>query len=71
MPRPINSQPDPFGKARRKDGVLVNEFQGKPVPLILRHEHLRNVTKDSGFMSHLPSCFATDGKPAHNRASPS
>ena len=46
MPCPINSQPDPFGEARRKDGVLVNEFQGKPVPLILRHEDLRNVTKD-------------------------
>ena len=46
MPSPINSQPDPFGEARRKDGVLVNEFQGKPVPLILRHEDLRNAAKD-------------------------
>ena len=46
MPCPINSQPDPFGEARRKDGVLVNKFQGKPVPLILRHEDLRNAAKD-------------------------
>jgi len=46
MPCPINSQPDPFGEARRKDGVLVNEFQGKPMPLILRHEDLRNAAKD-------------------------
>ncbi|MCE0499439.1 MAG: cytochrome P450 [Methylacidiphilales bacterium] len=46
MPCPINSQPDPFREARRKDGVLVNEFQGKPIPMILRHEDLRNTTKD-------------------------
>jgi len=46
MPCPINSQPDPFGEARRKDGVLVNEFQGNPVPLILRHEDVRNAAKD-------------------------
>jgi cytochrome P450 len=46
MPCPINHQPDPFGEARRKDGVLVNEFQGKPVPLILRHEDLRKAAKD-------------------------
>ena len=46
MPCPINSQPDPFREARSKDGVLVNEYQGNPVPLILRHEDLRNATKD-------------------------
>ncbi|MDD5200514.1 MAG: cytochrome P450 [Terrimicrobiaceae bacterium] len=46
MPCPIHSQPDPFGEARRKDGILVNEFQGKPVPMILRHEDLRNACKD-------------------------
>lgn len=46
MPCPINSQPDPFKEARRKDGVLVNEFQGNPVPMILRHEDLRATAKD-------------------------
>jgi cytochrome P450 len=43
---PISSQPDPFGEARRKDGVLVNEFQGNPVPMILRHEDVRRAAKD-------------------------
>lgn len=46
MPCPIHSQPDPFSEARRKDGVLVNEFQGNPVPMILRHEDLRRAAKD-------------------------
>jgi cytochrome P450 len=46
MPCPIHSEPDPFGKARREDGVLVNEFQGHPVPMILRHEDLRRAAKD-------------------------
>jgi cytochrome P450 len=46
MPCPFHSQPDPFGEARRKDGVLVNEFQGRPVPMILRHEDVRNAAKD-------------------------
>jgi cytochrome P450 len=43
---PIHSQPDPFGEARRKEGVLVNEFQGKPVPMILRHEDVRRAARD-------------------------
>jgi cytochrome P450 len=46
MPCPIHSQPDPFGPARRKEGVLVNEFQGTPVPMILRHEDVRQACKD-------------------------
>ncbi|MFA7344968.1 MAG: cytochrome P450 [Terrimicrobiaceae bacterium] len=46
MPCPIHSQPDPFREARRKDGVLVNKFQGNPVPMILRHEDVRNAAKD-------------------------
>ena len=46
MPCPIHSQPDPFAEARRNDGVLVNEFQGKPVPMILRHEDVRRAAKD-------------------------
>jgi cytochrome P450 len=46
MPCPINHDPDPFENPRREDGVLVNEFQGNPVPMILRHEDLRKATKD-------------------------
>jgi cytochrome P450 len=46
MPCPIHSQPDPFREARRTDGVLVNEFQGVDVPMILRHEDLRKACKD-------------------------
>ena len=46
MPCPINHQPDPFGEARRKDGVLVNNFQGQDVPMILRHEDIRRMAKD-------------------------
>jgi len=46
MPCPFHSQPDPFGEARRKEGVLVNEFQGAPVPMILRHEDVRRAAKD-------------------------
>lgn len=46
MPCPIHSQPDPFRDARREKGVLVNEFQGTPVPMILRHEDVRQACKD-------------------------
>jgi cytochrome P450 len=46
MPCSINSQPDPFGEARRKDQILVNEFEGQQVPMILRHEDLRRAAKD-------------------------
>lgn len=47
MPCPFHSkQPDPFGEARRKDGVLVNEFQGTPVPMLLRHEDVRRAAKN-------------------------
>jgi cytochrome P450 len=46
MPCPINHQPDPFGEARRKDGILVNEFEGQRVPMILRHEDLRAAAKN-------------------------
>jgi len=46
MPCPIHNQPDPFREARNKEGVLVNEFQGNPVPMILRHEDVRQACKD-------------------------
>jgi len=55
MPCPIHSQPDPFGEARRKDGVLVNEFQGSDIPMILRHEDVRKACKDwPAFSSDAP-----------------
>lgn len=47
MPCPFHQQqPDPFGEARRKDGILVNEFQGTPIPMLLRHEDVRQAAKD-------------------------
>ena len=47
MPCPFHQQqPDPFGEARRKDGILVNEFQGTPIPMLLRHEEVRQAAKD-------------------------
>src|SRR5688500_10937584 len=39
-------QPDPFGEVRRKDGVLINNFQGTPIPMLLRHEDVRQAAKD-------------------------
>lgn len=47
MPCPFHDkQPDPFGEARRRDGVLVNEFQGTPIPMLLRHADVRQAAKD-------------------------
>ena len=37
---------DPFRDAREQSGVLVCEFQGEPVPMILRHEDVRKAAKD-------------------------
>ncbi len=55
MPCPIHSQPDPFGEARRSEGVLSNDFQGYPVPMILRHEDVRRACKDwQDFSSDAP-----------------
>jgi cytochrome P450 len=42
----MNKVSDPFQEAREKDGVLVNEFQGEKVPMILRHEDVRKAAKD-------------------------
>ena len=47
MPCPFHQQqPDPFGEARRKDGILINNFQGTPIPMLLRHEDVRQAAKD-------------------------
>lgn len=37
---------DPFRKPREGAGVLVNSFQGTPIPMILRHEDVRRAAKD-------------------------
>jgi cytochrome P450 len=48
-------QPDPFGEARRKDGILINNFQGTPIPMLLRHEDVRQAAKDwTRFSSDAP-----------------
>lgn len=47
MPCPFHDkQPDPFSEARQKDGVLINPFQGTPIPMLLRHEEVRRAAKD-------------------------
>lgn len=47
MPCPFHDkQPDPFSEARQKDGVLINPFQGTPVPMLLRHDEVRRAAKD-------------------------
>ena len=42
----MEKTPDPFRDARNKDGVLKCPFQGEMVPMILRHEDVRNAAKD-------------------------
>jgi cytochrome P450 len=49
MPCPFHNPQnptDPFREPRERDGVLVNNFQGKEIPLVLRHEDVRRVAKD-------------------------
>ena len=46
MPCPFHQHQDPFANARRKDGVLVNNFQGNDIPLILRHADVREAARD-------------------------
>lgn len=43
---PINKNTDPFSDARDSKGVLVNNFQGKNIPMILRHADLRKAARD-------------------------
>ena len=46
MSCPFHTQPDPFREARERDGVLVNNFQGNDVPMVLRHSEVRAAAKD-------------------------
>lgn len=41
-----NQQPDPFAEPRREHGVLVNDFHGSEIPVLLRHEDVRRAAKD-------------------------
>jgi cytochrome P450 len=43
---PFHTSPDPFKPARESDGILVNNFQGTDVPMILRHKELRSAARD-------------------------
>jgi cytochrome P450 len=46
---------DPFREARQRDGVLECEFQGEKVPMILRHEDVRQAARDwKTFSSNAP-----------------
>lgn len=47
MPCPFHNQhPDPFREPRRKDGVLINDFHGDTMPILLRHADVRNAARD-------------------------
>lgn len=37
---------DPFGPARRSDGVLLVDFDGDPIPMILGHRAVRQAARD-------------------------
>lgn len=43
---PFNKNTDPFKDAREGEGVLVNNFQGMQIPMILRHADLRKAARD-------------------------
>jgi len=42
----MSQLPDPFFEARKKDGVLRCKFQGEEIPMLLRHEDVRDAAKD-------------------------
>lgn len=46
---------DPFALARRADGVLLVDFEGEPIPMILGHREVRQAAKDwATFSSDAP-----------------
>lgn len=46
---------DPFGPARRKDGVLAVDFEGETIPMILGHRAVRAAARDwATFSSDAP-----------------
>lgn len=42
----MSQLPDPFFDAREKDGMLRCNFQGEEIPMLLRHEDVREAAKD-------------------------
>lgn len=42
---------DPFAQARQRDGVLVCDFAGETIPMILRHAEVRHAARDWGTYS--------------------
>jgi len=42
----MNQVPDPFRVQRRQTGVLVGEFNGEKIPMLLRHAEVRSAAKD-------------------------
>lgn len=49
MPCPFhnpNNPTDPFREPRERAGVLVNNFQGRDIPMVLRHEDIRKAARD-------------------------
>lgn len=42
----MDKVPDPFREARRKDATLQCPFQGKPIPMLLRHADVRKAAGD-------------------------
>lgn len=55
MTAKINDHPDPFEDARRAAGILRCDFQGESVPMILRHEQVRQAARDwKKFSSNAP-----------------
>ncbi len=41
-----NDVPDPFREARNKDGILRCPFQGETIPMLLRHDDVREAARD-------------------------
>jgi cytochrome P450 len=39
-------KPDPYAEPRRREGILVKDFRGTPMPMLLRHEDVRRAAKD-------------------------
>ena len=51
----MNQVPDPFRVQRRQTGVLVGEFNGEKIPMLLRHAEVRSAAKDwEAFSSDAP-----------------
>ena len=42
----MNTVPDPFHDARKKDGILRCPFQGETLPMLLRHADVREAARD-------------------------